>query len=283
MTAIVQVEGLTKSYTRRRFPSLGRRSDPVYAVRDVSFEIAPGSTFGLVGESGSGKTTTGRLICRLLRADAGCALVDGIDTTHPARAETKRFRRTIQMVFQDPGSSLNPRWKVGSLVCEGMHVHDIGPSALRRDRAVELLERCGLPASAMNRYPHQFSGGQRQRIAIARALAVRPRILVLDEPVSALDVSIQAQILQLLRQLQRDDGLTYLLISHDLAVVEQFCDRVGVMHGGRLVESGLATEIYAHPREEYTRQLIAAHPVPDPSTRQLRRPLVIPPTERIHQ
>jgi ABC-type glutathione transport system ATPase component len=233
----------------------------VRAVDDISFDVAAGSTFGIVGESGSGKSTTARLLCGLDRMDAGTVHVDGIDIAGiRSRAGLLRFRRSLQMVFQDPYAALNPNWKIGRLVTEGMNVHNLHPVDERPLRAVRLLEQCGLSADAMTRYPHEFSGGQRQRICIARALAVEPRILVLDEPVSALDVSIQAQVLLLLQDLQRSLGLTYVLISHNLAVVEQMCDALAVMKAGKIVETGPCAQVIGAPQHPYTAELIAATP-----------------------
>lgn len=233
----------------------------VRAVDDISFDVAAGSTFGIVGESGSGKSTTARILCGLDRMDAGSVHVEGIDIAGiRSRADLLRFRRSMQMVFQDPYAALNPNWKIGSLVTEGMNVHNLHPAAERPLRAARLLEQCGLSADAMARYPHEFSGGQRQRICIARALAVEPHILVLDEPVSALDVSIQAQVLILLQDLQRSLGLTYVLISHNLAVVEQMCDALAVMKAGKIVETGPCAQVIGAPQHPYTAELIAATP-----------------------
>lgn len=236
----------------------------VRAVDGVTFEIAPGESFGLVGESGSGKSTTGRAILGLIPATAGAIEFDGRDVRHARGAAMARFRRDAQIVFQDPGSSLNPRMRVAEILAEPLLVHGIerGREALRR-RATALLDRCGMPASAMDRYPHEFSGGQRQRIAIARALALSPRLIVCDEPTSALDVSIQAQIINLLSDLQRDEGLAYLFISHDLNLVRHLCGRLAVMQHGRLIET-LTRGSLAHPAHEYTRRLLEAVPVPDP-------------------
>jgi peptide/nickel transport system ATP-binding protein/oligopeptide transport system ATP-binding protein len=259
---ILDVRGLRKTFHGR-----GSGRDTV-AVDDVGFTVPAGTTFGLVGESGSGKSTTGRIVCRLLEPDSGQVLIEGQDVLAARGRELKAHRRRVQMVFQDPFASLNPRWKVGGLVAEGMRVHKLVPAAERRDRVVQLLEQCGLRADVADRYPHEFSGGQRQRIGIARALAVQPRILVLDEPVSALDVSIQAQILTLLQKLQRELGLTYVFIAHDLAIVERFCDHIAVMRRGTVVERGVPAEIYAAPRHEYTRALLDAIPIPDPRRRR---------------
>jgi ABC-type glutathione transport system ATPase component len=263
--AHLEVRNLSKSF-KVGSETFGR-SPRVKAVDDVSFAIEPGTTMGLVGESGSGKTTVARMITRLVTPDSGEVLVDGEDVLGGGLIGARRFSRLIQIVFQDPTSSLNPRWKVGRLIGEGISVHKLRPKDRIRDRVSELVERCGLPANALDRYPHEFSGGQRQRIAIARALAVEPRVLVLDEPVSALDVSVQAQILVLLQELQRDFALTYLLIAHDLAVVERFCDHIAVMKTGQIVETGDPSEVHRNPHHPYTRALVEAHPIPDPHRR----------------
>lgn len=266
MNAILDVRELRKTFRAGR--GLGSRGPDTVAVDDVGFSVPAGTTFGLVGESGSGKSTTGRIVCRLLEPDSGQVLIEGQDVLAARGRRLKAHRSHVQMVFQDPFASLNPRWKVGNLVAEGMRVHRLVSAGERRDRVVELLEKCGLRAEAADRYPHEFSGGQRQRIGIARALAVQPRILVLDEPVSALDVSIQAQILALLESLQRDLGLTYLFIAHDLAIVERFCDHIAVMRDGAIVEQGVPAEVYAAPKHDYTRALLDAIPIPDPRRRR---------------
>jgi peptide/nickel transport system ATP-binding protein/oligopeptide transport system ATP-binding protein len=265
MSVMLRVTDLVKTFASGR--SLLRGSERSVAVDGVSFEIEEGSSFGLVGESGSGKSTTARIVARLLDADSGSVELKGVDLLALRGRDLVRARRQVQMVFQDPFASLNPRWKVGTLVAEGLRIHHrLGRDAERR-RVAELLEMCGLPATAATRYPHEFSGGQRQRIGIARALAVEPELLILDEPVSALDVSIQAQILTLLTSLQKELGLTYLFIAHDLAIVERFCDHVAVMQHGRIVEQGTPRELYANPRDDYTKTLLAAIPIPDPRRR----------------
>ena len=225
-----------------------------------------------MGESGSGKSTTARIVVRLLDADSGNVLLDGQELLGLRGRELFRVRRRVQMVFQDPFASLDPRWKVGSLVAEGIRIHKLRPRAEQPDRAAEILELCGLSADVARQYPHEFSGGQRQRIGIARALAVEPEVLVLDEPVSALDVSIQAQILNLLAELQERLSLTYVFISHDLAIVERFCDQIAVMSEGRIVERGSPQTLYNAPAHEYTRTLLSAVPVPDPRRRRQRVP-----------
>jgi ABC-type oligopeptide transport system ATPase subunit len=265
MSVMLRVTDLVKTFASGR--SLLRGSERSVAVDGVSFEIEEGSSFGLVGESGSGKSTTARIVARLLDADSGSVELKGVDLLALRGRDLVRARRQVQMVFQDPFASLNPRWKVGTLVAEGLRIHHrLGRDAERR-RVAELLEMCGLPATAATRYPHEFSGGQRQRIGIARALAVEPELLILDEPVSALDVSIQAQILTLLTSLQKELGLTYLFIAHDLAIVERFCDHVAVMQHGRIVEQATPRELYANPRDDYTKTLLAAIPIPDPRRR----------------
>jgi peptide/nickel transport system ATP-binding protein len=247
---------------------LARPQAWVHAVDGVSLAIAPGETLGLVGESGSGKSTLGRLVLRLTDPTSGDVLFGGRSLLGLRRAEMRALRREMQIVFQDPYGSLNPRMRVASIVGEGLAIHQIGTAAERRDRVTELLELVGLPGDAARRYPHEFSGGQRQRIGIARALAVGPRFIVADEAVSALDVSIQAQILNLFQDLQRKLGLTMLFIAHDLRIIEHLSDRVAVMYQGRIVELASRDEIYTNPRHPYTRALLSAVPVPDPRQRK---------------
>jgi len=259
LAPIIEVRNISRAFLTGHSYSLDRRR--VVAVDDVSFSVAPGTTFGIVGESGSGKSTTARMICGLERTDAGNIVVDGRDvTTVRSRAEILQFRRVMQMVFQDPYAALNPNWTIGDLVGEGLRVHGLHPHA-RPERIAELLGQCGLGTDAVGRYPHEFSGGQRQRICIARALAVDPKILVLDEPVSALDVSIQAQILILLQDLQKRLGMTYVMISHNLAIVEHMCDSIAVMRGGKIVESGQTSAVISNPQHEYTAELLRSTPV----------------------
>jgi oligopeptide/dipeptide ABC transporter ATP-binding protein len=234
----------------------------VRAVDGVSFTLARGETLSLVGESGSGKTTTGRAVLRLIEPTSGSVRFDGQEVTALGRTELRRLRRRMQMVFQDPFGSLNPRMTIHAALAEVIGTHGLRPRGERRARVAELLDRVGLPAGAADRYPHEFSGGQRQRIGIARALAAEPELIVADEPVSALDVSIQAQILNLLKDLQAQLGLTYLFVGHDLAVVRHLSDRVAVMYLGRIVESGPAEAVFARPRHPYTRALLAAAPQP---------------------
>ncbi|TVQ64247.1 MAG: ABC transporter ATP-binding protein [Phycisphaerales bacterium] len=239
--------------------------DHVRAVDDVSFSVAPGETLGLVGESGCGKTTVGRTILRLIPATSGRVEFDGVDVMAAGAQTMRRLRREMQIVFQDPAGSLNPRMRVADIVAEPLIVHRVckGRDDLRQ-RVRTLLETCGMPPGAAERYPHEFSGGQRQRIGIARALALRPRFIVCDEPTSALDVSIQSQILNLLKDLQKDFGLSYLFISHDMAVVQHMCDRIAVMLRGRIVEEGPRDAVIGDPQHRYTQALLSAVPEPDP-------------------
>lgn len=256
---LLSVRGLRKSYPIRRGFWGGGREDFV-AVDGIDLHVDPGETLGLVGESGCGKTTTGRCILRLLEPTEGEIRFDGRDVLAMDRQELRKLRREMQIVFQDPYGSLNPRMTVGAAIEEPLIVHRMGGREERRRRVDELLERVGLQAAHARRYPHEFSGGQRQRIGIARALAVGPRFIVADEPVSALDVSIQAQVLNLLSELQRDLGLSYLFIAHDLAVVEHLSHRIAVMQAGRIVETGPAEQIIRSPEHPYTRQLLEAVP-----------------------
>jgi ABC-type oligopeptide transport system ATPase subunit len=268
---LLRVEGLTKRFPVRRGILFERTVDYVEAVQDVSFEIARGETLGLVGESGSGKSTTGYCVLQLLRPTSGSVRFEDVELTELKGEELRRMRRQMQIVFQDPYSSLDPRMTVGDIVAEPLVVHGVGTRRERRSRVAELLEVVGFDPRFTNRYPHEFSGGQRQRIGIARALALSPRLIVCDEPVSALDVSIQAQILNLLKDLQQEFDLAYLFIAHDLAVVRAMSDRIAVMHGGRIVEAGHAEDVYQAPREEYTQALLTAVPVPDPRSMRERK------------
>jgi oligopeptide/dipeptide ABC transporter ATP-binding protein len=240
--------------------NLGLNFGNFRAVRDLSFSVAKGRTFGIVGESGSGKSTTARLVLRLLKPSAGRVLFRGRDLASLGREALRRERRHMQMIFQDPFGSLNPYMTVGELLGEPLEVHGVGEAAARPRQIVDLLDEVGLPAAAIGRYPHEFSGGQRQRIAIARALATGPDMIVADEPVSALDVSVQAQVLNLLRDLQERHATTLLFISHDLRVVEFMCDEIAVMYLGQIVEQGPRDAIYATPRHPYTKALLDAIP-----------------------
>jgi oligopeptide/dipeptide ABC transporter ATP-binding protein len=242
----------------------------VRAVRGVNLTVDAGETVGVVGESGCGKSTLGRCILRLVEPTAGTVRFEGKDLSTLNAAELRRTRRFLQIIFQDPYSSLNPRMRVGAIVGEGMAIHGIAKGAERRGRVVELLAKVGLHADAYDRYPHEFSGGQRQRIGIARALAVAPRFIVADEPVSALDVSVQAQIVNLLQDLQRELQLAYLFIAHDLRVVEHISKRVAIMYLGEIVELAPSEEIYKSPRHPYTRALLSAVPMPEPGRKRER-------------
>jgi ABC-type oligopeptide transport system ATPase subunit len=260
--AFVEVSHLVKRFERGG--GFFRKGTIVKAVDDVSFSIGEGETFGLVGESGSGKTTTGRCILRLVEPTSGSVLFRGDDVLAFSRRRMREARRDMQIVFQDPYSSLNPRMRARQIVEEPLIIHRLGSRTVRRDRVAELFHLVGLDPAHLERYPHQFSGGQRQRIGLARALALNPSFLVLDEPVSALDVSVQAQVVNLLMDLQRQLKLTYLFIAHDLRLVEYICSRVAVMYFGKIVEVGPTAALFASPRHPYTRALLSAIPVPDP-------------------
>jgi oligopeptide/dipeptide ABC transporter ATP-binding protein len=248
-----------------------RKKAVVRAVAEVDLEIAEGETVGLVGESGCGKSTLGRTILRLLDPTAGSIKFDGVDITSIDQSALRPLRRKMQMIFQDPYASLNPRMTIGKAIGEPLEIHDLVNSRAARSRRIEeLLSKVGMRADSANRYPHEFSGGQRQRIGIARALAVQPRFIVCDEPISALDVSIQAQIVNLLQDLQQAENLTYLFISHDLKIVQHICDRVAVMYLGRVVELADAATLYKQPKHPYTQALLSAVPVPDPKAKRSR-------------
>ena len=266
---LVEVEGLRKHFPIHK-GLFGRHVGDVKAVDDVSFSIYPKETLGLVGESGCGKTTVGRTLLRLLEPTAGKALFDGVDLFGLAREELRAMRRHMQIIFQDPYSSLNPRMTVGSIIGDALELHGMARGAARFDRAGELLERVGLQASYVDRYPHEFSGGQRQRIGIARAVALKPKFIVCDEAVSALDVSVQAQILNLMMDLQQELDLSYLFIAHDLSVVRHIASRVAVMYLGRIVETSVCDDLYEAPLHPYTQALLSAIPQPDPSRRTER-------------
>jgi len=269
---LLEVRDLKEHFPLRK-GVFSRVSGWVKAVDGISFELKEGETLGLVGESGSGKTTAGRAILRLVEPTQGSVLFEGEDLSSLSPSRLRERRRKMQMIFQDPFSSLNPRLKVESIVGEGLLVHGLGRRAERLERVKETLARVGLDPSCLNRYPHEFSGGQRQRIGIARALALEPRFIVCDEPVSALDVSIQSQILNLLVELREKYRLTYLFIAHDLSVVEYLSDRVAVMYLGKIVEMARAEELYRNPLHPYTRALLSAVPAADPRRKKDRTPL----------
>jgi peptide/nickel transport system ATP-binding protein len=269
---LVEVKKLSKHFISHH----GWRSQHVTSVKavdEVSFNIRPGEVVGLVGESGSGKTTVGRSILRLVEPSAGEVLFDGVDVTKLSPLEMRTYRKDMQIIFQDPFASLNPRMTVSTIVGQALSIHNLAYGKARDERIVELLERVGLSAAHLKRYPHEFSGGQRQRIGIARALAVDPRFIIADEPVSALDVSVQAQVINLLQDLQRELGLALLFIAHDLGVVEYISDRVIVMYLGRIMEVAPARELYTNPRHPYTEALLSAIPVPDPTV--ARKPIIL--------
>ena len=266
--ALLEVRDLVKAFTRKH--GLFQKASVVRAVDGVSFTVDPGETFGLVGESGSGKTTTGRCILRLIEPTSGEVRFKGEDVLSFSRARLRRARRDMQIVFQDPYSSLNPRMRVGDIVEEPLVIHKTGPKSQRRARVVELFELVGLDPSQLSRYPHQFSGGQRQRIGLARALALSPSLIIADEPVSALDVSVQAQVINLLMDLQQRLDLTYVFIAHDLRLVRHICSRVAVMYLGKIVEMGPTERLFAAPAHPYTRALLSAIPVPDPDAPRQR-------------
>ena len=263
---LLSVQGLQKHFA-------GRNNKIVRAVEDVSFDVRKGTTVGLVGESGSGKTTAGRSILRLVEPSGGKAIFDGVDLFALTDKQMVAYRQRLQIIFQDPYSSLNPRLRIDAIIGEALDARGYPRGQRRRERIAELLDLVGLAPDHARRFPHEFSGGQRQRIGIARALAVEPDFIVADEPVSALDVSVQAQVLNLLSELQQRLGLTMLFIAHDLSVVEYLCDEVIVMYLGRIMERGPSRQVYAAPRHPYTRALLATSPVPDPTRKRTHVPL----------
>ena len=258
--ALVQIRNLTKIFDLSTSAIGGHHSGEVRAVDDVSLDIYQGETLGLVGESGSGKSTLGRMILRLIEPTSGSVAFDGTDVVKAGSAEMRRLRRDMQIIFQDPFGSLDPRFRVEDVLAEPLIIHGNLSRAARSERVSQLLRAVGMDESAMRRYPHEFSGGQRQRIGIARALALRPKFIVADEPVSALDVSVGAQVVNLLQRLQREFGLTYLFISHSMPVVRYLSTRIAVMYRGKIVEVGTTAEITEHPRGDYTRSLLGATP-----------------------
>ncbi|MFC0807145.1 ABC transporter ATP-binding protein [Ensifer sp. P24N7] len=277
---VLSVSGLAIDYELSS-GGLFRKRRSVNAVSDVSFDLAPGETLGLVGESGSGKTTVGRAVLRRIPAAQGRIVFGGEDITHLGGEPLRRLRARMQIVLQDPYTSLNPRMKVSSIVAEPLIVHGLAGSAEEARAAVaELLERVGLPSDAADRYPHSFSGGQRQRIGIARALALKPALIVADEPVSALDVSVRAQVVNLMQDLQRDLGISYLFIAHDLAIVRHISHRVAIMYAGRIVEVAPRDAIYERPIHPYTEALLSAVPVANPKLQRARR-RIVPPGESV--
>jgi oligopeptide/dipeptide ABC transporter ATP-binding protein len=266
---LVSVRNLRKEFPIRK-GVLSRQVGAVKAVNDVSFDVARGETLGVVGESGCGKTTTGRTILRLIEPTSGEIRFEGRDVKSMGTSELRALRREMQIIFQDPVSSLNPRMTVGAIIREGLTIHKLAEGAAADARVRQLLQEVGLRPEYSNRYPHEFSGGQRQRIGIARALSVEPKFIVCDEPVSALDVSVQAQVINLLEDLQRDHDLTYMFIAHDLSVVEHIADRVAVMYLGKIVELATAEDLYREPMMPYTQALLSAVPVADPNARKER-------------
>jgi oligopeptide/dipeptide ABC transporter ATP-binding protein len=275
MTNLLEVRDLTKHFPIKRGVIFQRQVGAVKAVDGISFDVKQGETLGIVGETGCGKSTTARLLCRLMDPTSGTITFDGRDVGAQKGDALKAMHRDVQMVFQDPYSSLNPRKSVGSIISDPYVIHGMyGGDGERKRRVQDLMDRVGLNPEHYNRYPHEFSGGQRQRIGVARAIALEPKLLIADEPVSALDVSIQAQVLNLLRELQRDMGLTLVFIAHDLSVVRHMCDRVAVMYLGRIVEMAESDILYTSPRHPYTGALLSSVPVPDPSGGHQQRQLL---------
>ena len=266
---LLEVSNLVKHFPIKR-GLFSRVVGKVHAVDGISLQVQEGRTLGIVGESGCGKTTAGKTILKLIEPTAGTIRYDGNDITAFSRVQMKRYRQQMQIIFQDPFSSLNPRHTVGAIIAAPLEIHHLVETAEKEDRIAGLLRKVGLSATVMRRYPHEFSGGQRQRIGIARALAVNPRLVVGDEPVSALDVSIQAQILNLMEDLQDELGLTYIMIAHDLSVIRHIADKIAVMYLGKIVEMASRTELYHNPLHPYTRALLSAVPIPDPERERQR-------------
>jgi len=274
-TDFIKVENLTKHFPITRGIVFQKQVGAVQAVDNVSFTIRKGETLGLVGESGCGKSTTGRTILQLYKPTSGRVLYEGIDLATIKEDEMRRHRRDLQIIFQDPYASLNPRMTVGSIIAEPLEVHRIGTAKERRERVKDLLNLVGLNPYFINRYPHEFSGGQRQRIGVARALALQPSFIVCDEPIAALDVSIQAQVVNLLEELQEKFGLTYLFIAHDLSMVRHIADRTAVMYLGKIVELADRDELYGNPQHPYAQALLSAVPIPDPVKERERKRVIL--------
>lgn len=272
---ILKVRGLKKHFPITSGIVFQRQVGAVKAVDGIDFDVVKGETLGLVGESGCGKSTTGRTILQLYRPTAGSVVFEGQELTTMKGEELRRMRQNMQIIFQDPFASLNPRMTVGNIVSEPLQIHDIMPKRERQAYVESLLEKVGLNPFYINRYPHEFSGGQRQRIGIARALALNPTFIVADEPISALDVSIQAQVVNLMEELQEELNLTYLFIAHDLSMVRHICDRVAVMYLGKIVELGDVDDVYDNPLHPYTQSLLSAVPVPDPYVEETRRRIIL--------